>query len=101
MELTAPCFWVSLFPFLCFQGVIAAFAASPIVFFYPAYFYYKSSKNAGDWAKVPIYEKGWLGIMIFVITPICFFVGLVSSVKGIADNWSGAGKPFACSVSSS
>ncbi|QDZ20804.1 amino acid transporter [Chloropicon primus] len=88
----------NLIPFFAdMQGVIAAFAASPIVFFYPAYFYYKASTAAGDWGAVPKYEKAWLGAMMFVLFPFCFFVGLASSISGIATGWSGESKvPFAC-----
>jgi len=88
----------NLIPFFAsMQGVIAAFAASPIVFFYPAYFYFKASKRAGHWGGVPVLEKMWLGTMVFVIFPFCFFVGLASSISDIASGWSGESKvPFAC-----
>ena len=83
------------------QGIIAALAASAIVFFYPSYFYMSSAKRAGDWAGVPIYEKAWLATMIVVLFPFCFGVGLVSSISGIATNWSGSDqKPFQCIVAS-
>ena len=63
----------------------------------PAYFYWQASKRAGDWGKVAWYEKSWLFVMIFAIFPFCFFVGLVSSIKGIASGWSGESMvPFAC-----
>ena len=91
----------NLIPFFAdMQGVISAFAASPIVFFYPAYFYVVACMRAGDWKAVPLWEKGWLGFMIVVVFPFCFFVGLVSSISGIASSWTGAGSPFSCIVAS-
>ena len=91
----------NLIPFFAdMQGVISAFAASPIVFFYPAYFYVVACMRAGDWKAVPFWEKGWLGFMIFFVFPFCFFVGLVSSISGIASSWTGAGTPFGCIVAS-
>jgi len=83
------------------QGVISAFAAAPIIFFFPAYFYIQACRKNGDWAGVPIYEKAWLATMIVVLFPFCFGVGLVSSISGIATNWSGSDqKPFQCIVAS-
>jgi len=87
----------NLIPFFAdMQGIISAFAASPIVFFFPAYFYMRASMNAGDWKDVPIYEKAYLFLMMGFITPFCFFVGLVSAFDGIIAGWSTAGLPFAC-----
>ena len=82
------------------QGVIAAFAASPIVFFFPAYFYGRSTWVNGDWGKVSVLTKGWLGLMVCVVFPFCFIVGLVSAIQSIAQSWTGAGSPFACIVAS-
>jgi len=91
----------NLIPFFAdMQGIISGFAASPIVFFFPAYFYMKSAMNAGDWKDVPFYEKGWLFFMMCFVAPFCFFVGLASSISGIVESWSGAGSPFACIVAS-
>merc|ERR1719188_1411585 len=60
----------NLIPFFAdMQGIISAFAASPIVFFFPAYFYMRASMNAGEWAKMLLLEKFWLGVMIFVLFP--------------------------------
>ena len=82
------------------QGIIAALAASAIVFFYPSYFYMSSAKRAGDWAGVPIYEKIYIYFVLVFVFPFCFGVGLAAAIDGIVTIWSGAGQPFACIVSS-
>ena len=86
----------NLIPFFDqFQGIIAAFAASPIVFFFPAYFYMKSAQKAGDWLKVHVLEKAWIWIMMCVLFPFCFLVGLAAAFYGIINNYMG-GQPFTC-----
>ena len=82
------------------QGIIAALAASAIVFFYPSYFYMSSAKRAGDWAGVPIYEKIYIYFVLVFVFPFCFGVGLAAAIDGIVTSWSGAGQPLACIVSS-
>ncbi len=91
----------NLIPFFAdMQGIIAAFAAAPIVFFFPAYFYAKAAMKAADWAKMLLLEKAWLGVMVFVLFPFTFIVGLVAAFASIAEGWSGVGFPFQCVVAS-
>ena len=99
--LTAGYVLANLVPFFDdMQGLIAAFAASFVCFFFPAYSYVQVTRRVGDWGAVPWYEKGYLLFIIFFVFPFCFLVGLASSVSGIISGWSGAGQPFACIVAS-
>ena len=65
-----------------------------------AYFYAKAAMKAGEWAKMLLLEKFWLGVMIFVLFPFCFVVGLIAAFASIAESWSGVGFPFQCVVAS-
>ena len=82
------------------QNIISCFCGAPIIFFFPSYFYWKAAQRAGDWPKVPFYEKAWIYFSIFVMTPWCCGFGTYSAFTDVVNDYlGGAITPFACSGS--
>eukprot|EP00038_Savillea_parva_P024879 m.45379 g.45379 ORF g.45379 m.45379 type:complete len:481 (-) comp6644_c0_seq1:38-1480(-) len=77
-----------------FQGIIGSALGAPILFGWPPAFFLLASRKYG--AKMSWRDAILCRIFIFIIFPVCFCLGLYSSVRSLILTWDKSGMPFDC-----
>jgi amino acid permease len=80
--------------FSTFQSLVGSLMGAPLMFGWPAYFYWKASwRQDGAMKRLDV---GLCLIFLFVFLPMCTICGTVSAVQQLLDEWSTSGIPFQC-----
>mmetsp|Transcript_11219 Transcript_11219/g.18330 ORF Transcript_11219/g.18330 Transcript_11219/m.18330 type:complete len:411 (-) Transcript_11219:152-1384(-) len=79
-------------------GILGAAFGSPILLFYPPFFFLKGMAAKGY--PVPIYHEIILKTCLYVLFPLTFLVGIVASFNELANRWAEEGSPFDCNLGS-
>lgn len=80
--------------FSTFQSLVGSLMGAPLMFGWPAYFYWKASwRQDGAMKRLDV---GLCLIFLFVFLPMCTICGTVSAVQQLLDDWSTSGIPFQC-----
>ena len=67
---------------------------APLMFGWPAYFYWKSSWNQDGYMKRM--DVFLCLLFLFVFLPLCTVLGTVSAIQALLNDWSTSGLPFQC-----
>ena len=78
------------------QGLIAALFASPIIFFFPAWFFRCSAAARGE--PLGGLDRAFVAASIGLLLPVCGVLGLATALRGLAQGWAARGGVFACDV---
>ena len=76
------------------MGLISSFCASPIIFFFPAWFLWRSAAKAGD--KLLVADKCFLAFSLLVLFPLTLGLGLTTAIQGLIAALENVGGVFQC-----
>jgi len=80
--------------FSTFQSLVGSLMGAPLMFGWPAYFYWKSSWNQDGYMKRM--DVFLCLLFLFVFLPLCTVLGTVSAIQALLNDWSTSGLPFQC-----
>jgi len=80
--------------FSTFQSLVGSLMGAPLMFGWPAYFYWKASWNENNsMNKIDVI----LCLIFFIVfLPMCTVCGTISAIQQLINDWSTSGLPFQC-----
>jgi vesicular inhibitory amino acid transporter len=80
--------------FSTFQSLVGSLMGAPLMFGWPAFFYWRASWNQ-DGAMHRLDVVLCL-VFLFIFLPLCTILGTISAVQDLLNDWSTSGLPFQC-----